>query len=90
MKQSKQTSYGLTGLTASVMLMSTVASSAQAQVQTAGKPGSPSATSTISGKQLPPPDPEFGGEIKEKASDSKAWWPPHRPVFAGAGLLAGE
>ena len=38
--------------------------------------GSPSATTTISGKQLPPPDPKFGGVIKEKASESKAWWPP--------------
>ncbi len=41
-----------------------------------GVPGSPSATTTISGKQLPPPDPKFGGVIKEKASDSKAWWTP--------------
>ena len=39
-------------------------------------PGSPGATTTISGKQLPPPDPKFGGVIKEKASESKAWWPP--------------
>jgi hypothetical protein len=38
--------------------------------------GSPSATTTISGKRLPPPDPEFGGVIKEKASESKPWWPP--------------
>src|SRR3984893_13429391 len=41
-----------------------------------GELGSPSATTTISGKQLPPPDPEFGGVIKEKASESKPWWPP--------------
>jgi arylsulfatase len=39
-------------------------------------PGSPSATTTISGKQLPPPDPKFGGVIKEKASESTPWWPP--------------
>ncbi|HXJ33748.1 MAG TPA: arylsulfatase [Candidatus Eisenbacteria bacterium] len=31
---------------------------------------------SIDGKQLPPPEPKFGGVIKEKASDSKAWWPP--------------
>jgi arylsulfatase len=43
--------------------------------QVTGVPGSPSATATISGKQLPPPDPKFGGVIKEKASESKAWWP---------------
>jgi arylsulfatase A-like enzyme len=41
-----------------------------------GVPGSPSATTTISGKQLPPPDPKFGGVIKEKASESKSWWAP--------------
>jgi len=41
-----------------------------------GVPGSPSATMSIDGKQLPPPEPKFGGVIKEKASDSKAWWPP--------------
>ena len=44
--------------------------------QITGTPGSPSATTTISGKQLPPPDPKFGGVIKEKASESKAWWAP--------------
>ena len=40
--------------------------------KTASEPGSPSATTTISGKQLPPPDPKFGGVIKERASESKA------------------
>src|SRR5690348_4562490 len=44
--------------------------------QVTGVPGSPEATTTITGKQLPPPDPAFGGVIKEKASESKAWWPP--------------
>jgi arylsulfatase len=44
--------------------------------QVTGVPGSPSATATIDGKQLPPPDPKFGGTIKEKAAESKAWWPP--------------
>jgi arylsulfatase A-like enzyme len=38
--------------------------------------GSPSATTTINGKQLPPPDPNFGGGIKEKATESTPWWPP--------------
>ena len=51
------------------------APSAQAQ-EVRGTLGSPSATTTISGKQLPPPDPKFGGVIREKASESKAWWPP--------------
>ena len=40
-----------------------------------GTPGSPGATTTIDGKQLPPPDPAFGGVIKEKASESTPWWP---------------
>ena len=44
--------------------------------QITGTPGSPGATTTIDGKQLPPPDPKFGGVIKEKASESKAWWAP--------------
>ncbi|HTS53033.1 MAG TPA: hypothetical protein VMH26_07150, partial [Burkholderiales bacterium] len=44
--------------------------------QVTGELGSPSATTPISGKQLPPPDPKFGGVIREKASQSKAWWPP--------------
>ena len=44
--------------------------------QITGTPGSPSATTTIDGKQLPPPPPKFGGVIKETAKDSKPWWPP--------------
>ena len=32
--------------------------------QVTGTRGSPSATTTIDGKQLPPPDPRFGGVIK--------------------------
>ncbi len=31
---------------------------------------------TIDGKQLPPPDPKFGGVIEDEASKSKPWWPP--------------
>src|SRR5712692_9042522 len=38
--------------------------------------GSAAATTTISGKQLPAPDPKFGGIIKDNASQSKAWWAP--------------
>jgi arylsulfatase A-like enzyme len=44
--------------------------------QVTGVPGSPSATTTIDGKQIPPPPPKFGGVIKEKATDSKSWWAP--------------
>jgi len=45
-------------------------------VQITGEPGSPGATITISGKELPPPSPKFGGVIREKATESKAWWAP--------------
>jgi arylsulfatase A-like enzyme len=52
----------------------TAALSAIAQ-QITGVPGSPSATVTIDGKQLPPPPMKFGGEIKESALESKPYWP---------------
>jgi arylsulfatase A-like enzyme len=41
-----------------------------------GTPGSPSATETIDGKQLPPPPLPFGGVIKESAKESRPYWPP--------------
>jgi arylsulfatase len=49
---------------------------AQEAAQTTGVPGSPSATATVSNKQLPPPDPKFGGVIKDDALQSKPWWAP--------------
>jgi arylsulfatase A-like enzyme len=61
------------GLTAVAVMF--VALSAPAQTIT-GTPGSPSATVTLDGKQLPPPPMKFGGVIKESALDSKQWWPP--------------
>src|ERR1700750_1751196 len=44
--------------------------------QVTGVLGSPSATTTMDGKQIPPPQPNFGGVIEEKASASKPWWAP--------------
>jgi arylsulfatase A-like enzyme len=44
--------------------------------QVTGTLGSADATTTISGKQIPPPPPKFGGVIKESYKDSKPWWPP--------------
>ncbi|AUB80652.1 arylsulfatase [Candidatus Thiodictyon syntrophicum] len=44
--------------------------------QVTGTPGSPGATTTIPGNQLPPPDPKFGGVIKDGALQSKPWWAP--------------
>ena len=52
-----------------------VAPSAWTQ-QINGTPGSPDATVTIDGKQIPPPPLPFGGVIKEAATDSKPYWPP--------------
>src|SRR5216110_1500404 len=72
MKSAKQILIG--GMLAAAVMAA--ASHARAQIQTTGTPGSPSATTTISGKQLPPPDPKFGGVIKNDALQSKPWWTP--------------
>ena len=47
-----------------------------AKVVVTGRLGSPSATTTIPGNQLPPPAPKFGGVIKHDALESTPWWPP--------------
>ena len=44
----------------SILIVTSCASLASAQIVT-GVPGSPSATTTIDGKQLPPPPTKFGG-----------------------------
>jgi arylsulfatase A-like enzyme len=62
-------------LAASIAAVTTCVGLASAQ-QITGVPGSPSATTTIDGKQLPPPPSKFGGVIKESAKDSKPYWPP--------------
>jgi arylsulfatase A-like enzyme len=49
---------------------------AQQASQSSAPIGSPAATITIPGNQIPPPDPKFGGVIKEKASESTPWWAP--------------
>ena len=50
--------------------------SAEARAQQTNPIGSPGASAPIDGKQLPPPDPKFGGVIKEDALQSKPWWAP--------------
>jgi arylsulfatase A-like enzyme len=60
-------------LTCLVLLLSVMPALAQ---QTTGVSGSPSATTTIDGKQLPPPPPKFGGKIERNAAQSKPYWPP--------------
>jgi arylsulfatase A-like enzyme len=59
----------------SILLCLSLGPDALAQ-QITGTPGSPSATTTIEGNQLPPEPPKFGGVIKEDAKDSKPYWPP--------------
>ena len=41
-----------------------------------GTPGSPSATSTIDGRQIPPPPANFGGTINLDALNSTPYWQP--------------
>jgi arylsulfatase A-like enzyme len=43
--------------------------------QITGAPGSPGATTTIDGRYLPPPPPQFGGEISPNAAQSTPYWP---------------
>jgi arylsulfatase A-like enzyme len=44
--------------------------------QVTGVLGQPSATTTVGAKQLPAPEPKFGGVIKDTLKGSKTWWPP--------------
>jgi len=46
--------------------------------------GSPAGTTAIDGKQLPAPDPKFGGVINNDALSSKPWWAPRIVPPAGA------
>jgi Sulfatase len=43
--------------------------------QVTGAPGSPSATTTIEGSQLPPPPQPFRGKIERNAAESTPYWP---------------
>src|SRR5215468_10494887 len=43
--------------------------------QTTGTPGSPTATTTIIGEQIPPPPQKFGGVINRNVAQSKPYWP---------------
>ncbi len=52
-----------------------VASATASAQQITGTPGSPSATITIDGKQLPAPPQKFKGVIKDTADKSKPYWP---------------
>jgi arylsulfatase A-like enzyme len=73
----------LIGLVILLIAALLVGAPASAQ-QVTGVPGSPSATTTIDGKQLPPQPPKFGGVINDSAKDSKPWWPPRIVPSKGA------
>ena len=70
--------YGHIACALGLVLLSLASTSAvrAAEIETTGTIGSPEATTTITGKQLPPPSLNFGGVIGEKASDSRPWWAP--------------
>jgi len=52
--------------------------------QITGVPGSPSATTTIQGNQIPAPPQKFGGKIARDAAQSKPYWPPRIEPPKGA------
>src|SRR2546426_12843395 len=79
MKSARQILLG--GMLAAAIIAA--APSAWAQ-QINGTPGSPDATVTIDGKQIPPPPMPFGGVIKESVKDSKPYWPPRVVAPKGA------
>ena len=62
--------------TAGVLAVALLAASHANAQQVTGTLGSPSATTTIPGNQLPAPAPKFGGVIKDDALNSKSWWAP--------------
>ena len=64
----------LTVIATGLIFMLTSAPSISQQIT--GVPGSPSATTTISGEQLPAPPQKFGGKIERTTKGSKPYWPP--------------
>ncbi len=78
---------GLVGYAAATGLKNPFAAQPDKKGKAAEKatpPGSPAATTTIDGKQLPPPDPKFGGKIEKTADRSTPYWPPRVAPKKGA------
>ncbi len=55
-----------------------------------GTPGSPSATMTIQGDQIPPPPQKFGGKIERNDAQSKPYWPRARRAAEGRAERAAD
>src|SRR5262249_10465278 len=64
----------LPAVTLALLAAPALTSAANAQ-ETTGAAGSPSATTTIPGNQLPPPPQKFEGKIERNAAQSTPWWP---------------
>jgi arylsulfatase len=62
------------GFLAALLLVPLTVFNAHGQ-QITGAPGSPDATTTIDGRYLPNPLPQFRGEINPNALQSKPYWP---------------
>jgi arylsulfatase len=67
-----------------LILSAVMAAAPAAAQQITGPPGSPSATTTIKGDQLPPPPEKFGGKIERNAAQSTPYWPPRVEPPKGA------
>jgi arylsulfatase len=69
------TSFRTSLLLAASVVASSAVPAALAQ-QVTGTLGAPNATTSIDGRQLPAPNPAFGGVIKPDALQSTPWWAP--------------
>ena len=74
----------------SLLTFAIIAAAPAGAQQITGTPGSPNATTTIEGNQLPPPPPKFGGVIEEEAKNSTPWWPPRVRATKGGAERAAD
>ena len=70
-------------LSISALTLIAVASVPASAQQITGVPGSPSATTTIDGAQIPPPPQKFEGKIERNAAQSTPYWPRTRCAAQG-------
>jgi arylsulfatase A-like enzyme len=72
----RDSSFAISSFIGVIACLTAFAATPASAQQISGLAGSPDATVTLDGKQLPPPPLPFGGTIKESATESKPWWPP--------------